>query len=141
MYGDAGSSFSTYEEMIEFYDSIGCEIKTEDFMLACAHLSKGLFYGGRFTKFTCPECGYSPSAAKAKADLARFNSLSDEEQKAERKKHVEGGAHWHIELYMGPMPKGFGMLRMGVDDLHLLTLNWFKHLFKGTIHEPLPVSK
>ena len=102
-------------------------------MLACAHLSKGLFYGKQFTRFTCPEYGYSPTAAKAKADLARFNALTDEEQADERRRHVQGGcAHWHIELYMGPMPKGFGMRRCGVDaldGLHLIYLHMFKHLF------------
>ena len=33
------------------------------------------------------------------------------------------------------------MIGIGVDDLHLLNLNWFKHVFRGTIHESLPVSK
>ena len=42
---------------------------------------------------------------------------------------------------MGPMLKGFGMRRCGVDQLHLVYLNVFKHLFKYTIHEPLPDSK
>ena len=140
-YGEPGSQFSSYEEMLEFYDRIGCEFKTEDFLLACAHLSKGLFYGGKFTPFTCADCGYSPTAARARADLARFKSLSDEEQKQERRLHVQLGAHWHVELFMGPMPKGFGMPRCGADQLHLIYLNMFKHLFKYTIHEPLPESK
>tara|TARA_B110000046_G_scaffold183516_1_gene219765 strand:+ start:741 stop:1991 length:1251 start_codon:yes stop_codon:yes gene_type:complete len=140
-YGKAGSDFASYDEMLAFWDEIGCEFKTEEFMLACAHLSKGLFNGGKFTKFTCPECGYSPTAAQAKADLARFNSLSDEEQVIERREHVKGGQHWHVELLMGPMPKGFGMKRCGVDGLHLIYLNFFKHLFKYTIHEPLPDSQ
>ena len=53
-YGEPGSQFSSYEEMLEFYDRIGCEFKTEDFLLACAHLSKGLFYGGKFTPLHVP---------------------------------------------------------------------------------------
>jgi hypothetical protein len=32
-------------------------------------------------------------------------------------------------------------LRAGVDILHLVYLNMFKHLFKYTIHEPLPASQ
>ena len=127
--------------MLHFYDEIGCEFKEEDFLLACAHLSKGLFYGGRFTPFTCPECDYEPSASAAKADLARFNAMTDPEQAAARQEHVAGGAHWHQQLYMGPMPRGFGMRRIGVDNLHLVYLNMFKHLFKYTVHEPLPVYK
>ena len=42
---------------------------------------------------------------------------------------------------MGPMPKGFGMRRCSADQLHLIYLNMFKHLFKYTVHEPLPESK
>ena len=140
-YGAAGSAFTTYEEMVAFWDSIGCEYKSEDFILACAHLSKGLYYDGRFTPFTCPECAYSPSASKSKADLAKFNAMTDAEQKVARREHVTGGKHWHVELMMGPMPRGFGMQRVGNDQLHLIYLNIFKHLFKYTIHEPLPVSK
>ena len=140
-YGEEGADFKTYGEMLAFYDQVGCEFKSEDFLLACAHLSKGLYWGGAFTPFECPECGYKPSAAKAKADLAAFNAMSDEEQKEARRAHVKGGRHWHIELFMGPMPKGLGMRRCGVDNLHLVYLNVFKHLFKYTIHEPLPASK
>ena len=103
-YGEPGSEFSSYDEYLEFLGGIGCEFKEEDFLLACAHISKGLFYGRAFTSFTCPECGYKPSAAQAKADVARFNALSDEDQKEERCKHVQGGAHWHVKKYMGPMP-------------------------------------
>ena len=73
--------------------------------------------------------------------MARFKALSDEEQKQELRQHVQNGAHWHVELFMGPMPKGFGMRRCGADQLHLIYLNMFKHLFKYTIHEPLPESK
>ena len=140
-YGAADSNFETYEEAEAFWESIGCEFKTEDFLLACAHLSKGLFNGGKFTKFTCPECGYSPSAAKAKADLALFNAMTDDEQRAKRREHVAGGLHWHVEYLMGPMTKGFGMRRCGADQLHLVYLNVFKHLFKYTVHEPLPESQ
>ena len=77
----------------------------------------------------------------AKAELAAFNAMTDEERAVARRKHVNGGNHWHVELFMGPMPLGFGMRRIGVDRLHLVYLNMFKHLFKYTIHEPLPESK
>ena len=42
---------------------------------------------------------------------------------------------------MGPLANGFGMRGCGNDILHLIYLNTFKHLFKYTIHEPLPESK
>ena len=42
------------------------------------------------------------------------------------------------------MTRGLGdkaMMRCGSDQLHLVYLNMFKHMFKYTIHEPLPDSK
>ena len=33
------------------------------------------------------------------------------------------------------------MRRCGADQLHLIYLNFFKHIFKYTVHEPLPASK
>lgn len=141
-YGQADSpDFRSYDDIIDNLKKLCCEFKTEELLLACAHLSKGLVEGGAFTPFVCMECGYSPSAAQAKADLAVFNAMTDDEQKQERRKHVAGGRHYHVELYMGPMTRGLGMNRCGVDQLHLVYLNMFKHLFKYSIHEALPVSK
>ena len=142
-YGEEGVSFVTYEEAEEFWECVGCEFKEEDFILASAHISKGCHNGGKFTKFTCPDfdCGYSPTAAEYYADKAAFDAMSDEEQKVARRAHVAGGAHWHCEKYMGMMTRGLGMQRYGADQLHLIYLNMFKHLFKYTVHEPLPDSK
>ena len=41
---------------------------------------------------------------------------------------------------MPPLPE-HGMERCGVDNLHLIHLNCFKHYFKYTVHEGLPNSK
>ena len=129
--------------MLEFYERIGCEFKEEDFITANAHLSKGCHEGGKFTRFTCPDdnCGYSPTAAQYKADRAKFDAMTDDEQKEARKAHNENGAHFHVVKYMGMMTRKLGMESYGADELHLIYLNFFKHLFKYTIHEPLPVSK
>ena len=140
-YGEEGKDFETYADALAFFEEVGCESKTEDFILACAHVSKGCHYGGKFTPFTCPDCGYSPTAAQYHADKLAFDSLTDDEQKKERKEHVATGAHFHVEKYMGPMTRGLGMLRYGADQLHLIYLNVFKHLFKYSVHEPLPDSK
>ena len=63
-----------------------CEFKSEDFLYANA-----LVLNGAFTKFTCPSCQYSPNAARAKADLATFRAMSDDERKIARQAHVKGG--------------------------------------------------
>ena len=36
---------------------------------------------GNWTKGKCPCCGYNPTNAKRKADIAKFNLLTDEELK------------------------------------------------------------
>ena len=45
--------------------------------------------------------------------------------------------HFFQELFVPPMVH-HGMERCGVDQLHLVFLNMFKHLFKCTVHEGLP---
>ena len=103
--------------------------------------------GGGFTPFTCSCCGYSPSETLWRRHLAEWHSLSDEDRAARRAEHRDAGddmnshkQHYHQELFMPPLPH-HGMERCGVDDLHLLYLNFFKHLFKYTVHEALPDSK
>ena len=73
--------------------------------------------------------------------------MTDEEQKAQRAIHRDAGdelnstqQHYHQELFMPPMV-WHGMNRCGVDALHLTFLNHFKHLYRYTLHDPLPVTK
>jgi hypothetical protein len=80
--------------------------------------------------------------------MAAFNALSDDEQAEARAAHNEMGTspdlghhkHYHQILYLHPMLH-VGMDRAGVDQLHLVYLNMFKHIFKYTIHHGLPASK
>ena len=133
--------------MLKYCAEIGCEIKTHEELCSWAHYSPGVAKDGSFTPFTCSCCGYSPSESKWRADLAAWHAMTDEEQAAARAQHRDAGdelnsqlKHYHQELFMYPMPH-HGMERCGVDNLHLLWLNLFKHLFKYTVHEGLPPSK
>ena len=72
--------------------------------------------------------------------MAAFHTMTDDEQAAARKLHNELGAHFCLVLYMTPLLH-LDMWRIGVDQLHLVYLNFFKHLFRGTIHENLPTLK
>ena len=100
-----------------------------------------------FTPFTCSCCGYQPTETKWRADLANWHQMTDKDRAAARATHRDAGdeenstkQHYHQELFMPPMPH-HGMERCGVDNLHLLYLNLFKHLFRYTIHEGLPDTK
>ena len=107
----------------------------------------GVWRGGRFTRFKCPCCGYSPTEAEWRKDLADFESMSDNEQRAARQAHNEvgvGNTQWrqhHQQFLFMPPGVRCGMEAAGVDNLHLIYLNIFKMLFKYTIHENLPLSK
>ena len=131
-------AMESYEEMLAYIESIGCKIKTERQMCEWAHFPFALHRGGRFERFKCA-CGYAPTEQQWHSDLSTFNALSDEDQKAERLKHMQDRRHHYQDLFTPPLPH-LGMERAGVDDLHLDYLNIFKHLFKYTIHEGLPES-
>ena len=138
-------SFDTYEAMLQFIEQkVGCSMKTYEEMCSWAHYSPGVAKGGGYTRFKCSCCGYSPTEKKWRADLAAWHLLSDEEQEQRQHEHRDQGdelrqqqQHFHQLLFQPPLPH-HGMERAGVDNLHLTYLNFFKHLFKYTIHEGLP---
>eukprot|EP00965_Chrysotila_dentata_P120189 3974862-Pleurochrysis_carterae.AAC.1 len=90
---------------------------------------------------------YAPFEKKWRGDVAKFAQLSDAEQEAARKEHNEVGAkeqlyskHFNQQLYLYP-----GVLSdmefAGVDGLHLIFLNAFKHLFDYTLQQGFPAKK
>eukprot|EP00965_Chrysotila_dentata_P205210 6182821-Pleurochrysis_carterae.AAC.3 len=109
-------------------------MKEFDEMCCAAHCSPGVARGGSFTRFVCPCCGYKPASERVwRRDLDSFHALSDAEQKAARSAHNE-------LLFAHPLPK-LEMAFTGVDMLHLVYLNLFKHLFRYTVHDGLPGTK
>ena len=136
---------AAYDEMCGMCDEIGCEFKTFDEMCILAHYDPGVARGGNFRgKWTCPCCLYSPKERKWRADLATYNELSEDDQAARRSIHNETKGndfgyrkHYHQTLYMPPA-LWLDMSEFGVDGLHLIFLNMFKHLFRYTIHDGLP---
>ena len=136
----------TYDQVLNHTKKLGCSIKTFDEMCSWAHYSPGVAKGGSFTPFKCKCCGYQPSERAWRADVAAWHRKTDDERAEARKVHRGGGdelntnkQHYHQELFMPPLPH-HGMDRCGADNLHLIYLNLFKHLFKYTIHEGLPES-
>ena len=136
---------SDYKELCRVCEEdVGCEIKQGDEMCRAAHYSPGVWRGGAFTEFECPCCGYKPTEAQWRKELAEHAAKTDAEQKAACDAHLENGVdapewmrHWYQLLFVPPAVH-HGMDRAGVDMLHLIDLNIFKALFKYTIHESLP---
>lgn len=129
----------TYDEMVSYIEKIGCEFKTEKQMCAWAHYSYSVHRGGKFKQFACDCCGYAPTEREWQADLRKFEALSDDDRIEAQRQHVAKGEHHHQQLFSPPLPY-LGMKDAGVDNLHLIYLNVFKHIFKYTIHEGLPES-
>eukprot|EP00965_Chrysotila_dentata_P247259 6207648-Pleurochrysis_carterae.AAC.1 len=134
----------SYEEMLRQIEAVGCEMKSFDEICCLAHVSPSVARGGAFTPFTCPCCEYSPSESEAVADRREYESLSEKEQAQRISAHNEIGQaehplaqHHHQILYTPPLVL-LGMARAGVDGLHLVFLNVFKHLLNYTIHQPIP---
>ena len=141
-------TFVTYEQMLTYIeDEVGCQIKTHDELCSWAHYSPGVAKGGRFTKFRCSCCRYEPTEAQWRKDLADYALMTDDQRKLKAGAHFDRGdemnsqaQHYHQQLFTPPLPN-HGMERCGVDNLHLVYLNLFKHLWRYTIHENLPKSK
>ena len=135
---------ASYQELCQVCEDAGCEILTADEMVRAAHYSPGVWCGGSFTRIDCPCCGYDPTEAQWRKDMADHALKSDAEQKVAGDAHLENGVaepkwwrHWYQMLFIPPAVLN-GMEYAGVDSLHLIELNLFKALFKYTIHESLP---
>ena len=137
-----------YEKMIGAIERDGprCIFKSFDDICINNHYSPSVARGGKFKPFHCKLCDYRPTEAKWRKDLEAFDKLSPEEKVARRKEHNEVGKseyqwerHRFGTLFEFPLLH-LDMKDMGVDQLHLIYLNIFKHLFKYTIHDAAPDS-
>eukprot|EP00965_Chrysotila_dentata_P009230 300730-Pleurochrysis_carterae.AAC.1 len=145
MKGDAqqhnypSKAVSTYDEMLDYCEkSVDCTVKSFELMCALAHFSPCIARGGAFTPFQCPCCEYKPTEQEWLDDKCKYELLSDAEQAAFIAQHNEIGQanhpweqHHHQILYTPPLVH-LGMEHAGVDGLHLIYLNIFKHLFNYT---------
>ena len=138
-YGSADLWLNTWAEVLKYIHEVGCEFREEEWMCRQSHYSYGVHRGGKFTRINC-SCGYDPSEREWRAHMAAYHAMTDEYQADARRVHNELGAHFLQVLYMTPLLH-LDMWRIGVDQLHLVYLNFFKHLFRGTIHENLPALK
>lgn len=94
-YGEhADPPAQTYADVQAHINKVGCEFRSEEWMCAQSHFSYGVYRGGKFTKFKCSSCGYDPTEAQWRADIAAFESMDDDEQLAARKEHNAGGYHY-----------------------------------------------
>lgn len=126
-------------------DGPKCKFKAYDDLCRWNHVSPSAARGGRFKRFKCEIRGYNPTESQWNNDMRNFGAKDDDEQKAERKRHRENGQqeyqwcrHFFREKFMSPMLHPVDLKNIGVDMLHLIYLNVFKHLFNYTIHQSMP---
>ena len=146
--GNARSVNAAYARMLHYIeqDPEGpqCTIKTFDEQCKLNHIPPSVARGGDFSPFECPACGYAPTMRGWTDDVAAFEMLPPNEQAVKRKEHMENGKdiyewdrHHFGVLFMSPMLH-LDFEDIGVDPLHLVFLNTFKHLFNYTVHQPMP---
>ena len=121
-----------------------CHFKSYDQQCRWNHVCPSVARGGKFKRFRCELCDYNPTEAAYNKAQADFHKKGDAEQKEDRKAHRENGCttyqwnrHHFGELYMSPM-LDLDFRDIGVDMLHLVYLNVFKHIFNYTVHQSLP---
>ena len=103
---------ASYDDMLNYIENtVGCQIKTHAEMCAWGHYSPGIALGGRWTRFKCSCCTYSPTEAQWRRDLAAYHAMSDDERKAAQAKHRDTGdelnehlQHYHQDLFTPPSP-------------------------------------
>ena len=121
-----------------------CKFKTYDDQCRWNHVCPSVARGGPFKRFKCELCDYYPTEAQWRKAMRDFDAKTDDEQKGERKVHRENGCdiykwsrHFFSEKFMSPLLH-LDHKDIGVDMLHLIYLNVFKHLFNYTFHQPMP---
>ena len=73
---------TTWEEVLAFYDKVGCVLKTEEDCCNLAHYSYGIHRGGAFTPVKCPCCDYyEDNEEKWRAELAEEQGMDEDERK------------------------------------------------------------
>lgn len=145
---DLNNIRANYKKMIDDIERSSkgprCKFKTFDDVCHNNHYCPSVARGGKFKRFKCPHCGYNPTEKQWRKDLDEFDKLAPEQQKVRRKEHNEIGKsefiwsrHEHGTLFLYPLLH-LDMEDIGVDQLHLIYLNIFKHLFRYTIHDAAP---
>lgn len=144
----------TWDDVLDFYDHVGCVLKTAKDCCEFAHYSYGIWRGEAFTPIKCRLCGYCEDDEESwLATVTEEQQMDETERKEKRKIHneqidaegkkvtVPKAKKHHHQIYLQPPVVELDMERAGCDLLHLLYLNLFKHLFSGTCHNPLPDRK
>ena len=138
----------TYDQVLEYTEKLSCSIKTFDEMCSLAHYSPGVANGRalhpvQVRVLRLPAVGASVVHRRrrvAPEDGRRARRGPQGAPRRRRRAQHQQAALPPRALHAAAAPH-HGMDRCGADNLHLIYLNLFKHLFKYTVHEGLPESK
>ena len=125
---------TTWAEVLAWYDTIGCVVKTLEKVCELNHYSYEVLQGKPFKRFKCtqPGCAYeAKSEQEWRTDVAAFDNL-----KAYARKEItliHGRGHKRHRPFMRPMLARTPPLRMSVDTLHILFINMFVTYVEATL--------
>ena len=123
-----------WAEVEAWYNEIGCAVKTDEQVCMLNHDSYEDYCGRPFKKFKCSQsgCGYEASTIEQwRGDKAAHFNLESAERKAADREH--GRMHKRHRKFQRKLLKKTPVLRMSVDILHILFINYFTIFLEATV--------
>ena len=112
----------TWADVLDFYKSIGCELKSCATICELNHYSFEVLMGKRFKQFGC-RCGWKSGNEKQwRGYLEAHAQLDEEAKKAADLEHSSNPLHCRHKPYDAPLAKQ-GTIDNSADILHLIFIN------------------
>ena len=127
-----GREFNVYDDLVGWWGEIGCKLKTNADLYALSHLSYELKLGKPFKPFKCNQrgCGWScRSKAALDKEMAAYLALPEIDRKAKDLLHMQD--HCKKMLFAPPITD-LDLIDHVADPLHLVKINMFKQMLRGT---------
>lgn len=119
-------------QVLEFYSSIGCELKDLNTICELNHYSAEVLQGRPFKAFSC-RCGWTSGPEKQwREQMEAHLQLEGQELKDADLEHSRMPEHCRHKPYHPPLFH-HGTLDLSADVLHLIFINMFAFFFEMTI--------
>lgn len=121
-----------WQDVLNFYDSIGCVLKDLQTMCELNHYSHEVLLGRKFKPFSC-RCGYqSGNEAEWRATVEQHHALDEEDSHAAELAHSSRPEHCRHKPFNPPLLHQ-PTIDNSADVLHLVFINIFGTFFECTM--------